>query len=337
MGAGAVRRHVGGAHHGRVRAHRATATSASGLLADRPGPARAQPALLRPAGLAWRLGRVVLVAWAAGLFVGGIAYGSIGNDVKDVIGDSEATKDIIAQGTGDVVDLVLGDDRADALPHRHRLRADGHAPPPLRGDRRPGRAAPRHRARPAPLDGRAPRDRVRRRPRSSSRPPARAPGWPTASPSATPARSPGWPPSSLTYTPAVWVMVGSRRRPVRARARGPWSLVWGALAVCRFVGLFAQLLDLPQWVIDLSPFQHVPQRAGDELRRRADRRPHARRPRPHGRRAGRLPATRPDHLTRPSFVGVTVTMTPASSWPVHAVRRPDGQAVDPDGLVDPFG
>jgi ABC-2 type transport system permease protein len=62
---------------------------------------------------------------------------------------------------------------------------------------------------------------------------------------------------SLVYTPAVWVMVGLAAALFGLLPRAT-AAVWFALAACSFVGLFAQLLDLPQWVIDLSPFQHVP-------------------------------------------------------------------------------
>jgi ABC-2 type transport system permease protein len=36
------------------------------------------------------------------------------------------------------------------------------------------------------------------------------------------------------------------------------AAAWAALALCLFIGLFGQLIDLPRWVVDLSPFQHVP-------------------------------------------------------------------------------
>src|SRR5690606_9863087 len=55
-------------------------------------------------GLALRLQRAALVAWAAGLVATGIAYGSIGQDVEDFIGDNEAFEDIIAQAGGDLTD-----------------------------------------------------------------------------------------------------------------------------------------------------------------------------------------------------------------------------------------
>jgi ABC-2 type transport system permease protein len=36
-------------------------------------------------------------------------------------------------------------------------------------------------------------------------------------------------------------------------------LVWGLFALCFFLGMFGDLLDVPAAVMDLSPFSHVPE------------------------------------------------------------------------------
>ena len=56
----------------------------------------------------------------------------------------------------------------------------------------------------------------------------------------------------------MWLLVGlddgaDRPRAPRQRVRRGRSL-----GVCFVIGMFGQLLDLPAWVEDLSPFQHVP-------------------------------------------------------------------------------
>lgn len=79
----------------------------AGLLADRPGPGRAAPRLLSPLGLAVRLHRPVVLAWAAGTFLFGVAYGSLGSDVEELLADNELMRQIAAQGGGDVVDSFL--------------------------------------------------------------------------------------------------------------------------------------------------------------------------------------------------------------------------------------
>ncbi len=76
----------------------------SGVLAARPGPDRAGPGLRGPFGLAWHLQRASVIGWAAGLFLMGLAYGSIGDDVGDLVGDSETTQEVFLQGATDLVE-----------------------------------------------------------------------------------------------------------------------------------------------------------------------------------------------------------------------------------------
>ena len=77
----------------------------SGILATRPGPAAAGPDLRSGLGLAWRLQRASVFGWSAGLFLTGVSYGSIGNSVEDLLGGNEFARDAMAAGaTGDLVD-----------------------------------------------------------------------------------------------------------------------------------------------------------------------------------------------------------------------------------------
>lgn len=76
----------------------------SGLWAARPGPGRAETRLATPLGFAWRLQRASVIGWAVGIALLGLAYGSIGDDVGTLIGDSTASKDVFVQGGGSVVD-----------------------------------------------------------------------------------------------------------------------------------------------------------------------------------------------------------------------------------------
>lgn len=75
----------------------------AGIWPTRPGPARASASLLGPVGLAWRLQRTGVLGWGFGLFVGGVAYGSIGNDIESLMGDSEFAKDVFGAGGIDLV------------------------------------------------------------------------------------------------------------------------------------------------------------------------------------------------------------------------------------------
>ena len=64
--------------------------------------------------------------------------------------------------------------------------------------------------------------------------------------------------AGLAPTPAVWVLVGVT---VALFGLAPRFAVaaWGALGACFLLSLLGPLLGLPDWVLDLSPFAHVPE------------------------------------------------------------------------------
>jgi ABC-2 type transport system permease protein len=76
----------------------------SGVFAAKPGRARAHASLASTWGLAWRLQRGTVIGWSLGLLVTGLSYGSIGNDAGDLMGDSEAARDLMIAAGGDLVD-----------------------------------------------------------------------------------------------------------------------------------------------------------------------------------------------------------------------------------------
>lgn len=75
----------------------------SGVLADRPGPARAAPGLSTAFGLGWRLQRGALLGWSLGLFLTAASYGSLGNNVADLLGEG-AAQEMFARGGDRLVD-----------------------------------------------------------------------------------------------------------------------------------------------------------------------------------------------------------------------------------------
>lgn len=72
----------------------------SGVWAARPGPARGR---LGAGGLVWRLQRGSVVGWALGTAAMGLAYGSLGDSVGDVVGDGRLADDVLGLDGGDVV------------------------------------------------------------------------------------------------------------------------------------------------------------------------------------------------------------------------------------------
>ena len=61
----------------------------AGMVAPRPGPPRAPANLSSPLGLAWRQQRGVLLAWAIGIAIVGAAFGAVGAEADEIVGLSE--------------------------------------------------------------------------------------------------------------------------------------------------------------------------------------------------------------------------------------------------------
>jgi len=228
----------------------------AGIIQPSPGPDRAAGWLTRPIGLAARLHRGAFAGWAAGLFLGGLAYGSVSGDVEDFIGDNETMADLVAQGGGSVVDSFL----ATALLVLALISAGFavQAALRLRGEERAGRAEPllatavsRPRWAGSHLGVVA----------AGSVLVLAAAGLGTGISYAFVAGGAGDIPrlvgGAVAYTPAVLVLAALAMALYGVRP-GAATAVWGALAVCFVAGFFGRLLSLPMWVQDLSPFQHVP-------------------------------------------------------------------------------
>ncbi len=80
---------------------------AAGFLAPRPGPA--DGALHGPFALAWRLQRGALLGWAVGFALAGAAIGSIASGAGDLLGDNQWVRDFITRFGGEqaIVDSYL--------------------------------------------------------------------------------------------------------------------------------------------------------------------------------------------------------------------------------------
>ncbi|MEV4051465.1 ABC transporter permease [Amycolatopsis sp. NPDC049688] len=65
-----------------------------GILPPRPGPATAAPGLRSPLALAWRLHRGPLLGWVLGTAVAGAVFGSIASGIGDLVGSSPQAQQI---------------------------------------------------------------------------------------------------------------------------------------------------------------------------------------------------------------------------------------------------
>ena len=230
----------------------------AGLVAPRPGPPVASPRLGRPLGLAIRLERGTLVAWTAGMFVIGVGFGSVTNAVGTFVGDSQSMKEILAQfGGRDLVDSYLGTAllmmaiiaAGYAVQSTMRLSSEetsSHAESMLATSLTRTRWMGAHLVvalagsalvlGAAGLGAAIPYTMISRDVSQLTRVSA----------------------AILVYLPAEWLMVGITAALFGALPRATDS-AWAAVAAFFVCGFFGELLKLPAWVMDLSPFHHTPQ------------------------------------------------------------------------------
>jgi ABC-2 type transport system permease protein len=63
--------------------------------------------------------------------------------------------------------------------------------------------------------------------------------------------------AALIQVPAVWVVAGVATALFGFLPRLT-SLSWGVLVACLVFGQLGEILQFPQWLLNLSPFTHVP-------------------------------------------------------------------------------
>jgi ABC-2 type transport system permease protein len=213
-----------------------------------------------PLGLAWRIQRPALVGWSVGLAAVAAVYGGLAESVGQLLDDNPQLAELFERLGGgqqlltdaffsaalSVIGLLVG---AFAISSVLRLRAEEES---LRADWVLATATPRLRwaashllfavAGPVALlalaglvagvvyglvvgDTTAELTRLLR--------------------------------AALLHAPAVWVVAGMAAALFGLVPRSAVS-AWAALVAFLLVGLLGPMLQVPQWVMDLSPFTHVP-------------------------------------------------------------------------------
>ena len=229
----------------------------AGLIAQRPGPAAAAPALSTPFALAVRLQRTSVVGWAVGIGVLGFFYGIVADQAESIIEDNPEMADYLTQlGQGSITDVFLSTSvlimalmaSGFTVSSVLRLRSEEIA------------------ARADPLLATV----VSRRRWASSHLSVAVIG--TAGIMVVVGASVGLGfalvsgdvgqvgrlvAAALAVVPAMLVLAGIG---LALDGAGPrWApLTWGVLAWVVVAGLLGSVLDLPQWALNLSPFAHVP-------------------------------------------------------------------------------
>ena len=228
----------------------------AGLLVPRPGPPAASRGLTRPFGLALRLQRGALIGWAVGLFFGGLSIGLTAQDADSILGDSKEVDELFAQAAGSLVDNYLAVSLLSMA-----LIGTGFAIAAvlrMRGEETSGRLEPLLATALA-------------RPRWAAGYVAVAAlgtvavlaasglgaGIADAATSGDLDRLPLLVGSSVALAPAVWVLIGVAVALFGLAPRLA-AAAWGALAACYLAAFLGPLLGLPEWVMDVSPYTHVP-------------------------------------------------------------------------------
>ena len=222
------------------------------------GPARAVAGLGRPLGLALRLNRGIVLGWSAALLVLGVAYGSIANDMDSFVKGNKTLQDIIAAAGGpSLIDSYFGTTMivlalvACCCPVQilQRLRTEEtslHAELVL--------ATPTGRVRwlAAPLvvacagalvvlvTG------------------GLGVGVPYAIETGHWSQVPALVGAALAYLPALY-LVAAVTVALFGLLPSALGVVWAGLVGCFVVGFLGEVLELPHWLMQISPFEQAPQ------------------------------------------------------------------------------
>ena len=225
-----------------------------GFIPARSGKSRASKILVRPTGLSLRLMRGTIIAWVLGMVLLGASYGSI-------LGDTEAFSDIVAQVTGGVI--KGGDMTRTFVSVLMKIMAICATIPclimvlKLRTEERRGR-----------LEGLLAAPVSRRRIFNSYVLPAlifsvvapilTAIGlYGASAPSMETPIAFGdlvW--SVVVFMPAIWMTIGLATVLVALLPRRT-SLIWAFLTFSFFVIYLGNMINMPGWVGQLTPFGHV--------------------------------------------------------------------------------
>ena len=235
----------------------------SAFIATRPGRARATAALSSPLGLAARLQRGAFLGWLVGITVFASVYGLLAQEIESFFESTPEVAEYFAGGPGSLLEGYLatvavmlalattgyvvqgllrlrseeGEGRAElvlATPVSRLAWAASHVVVVLAGSVvilgvAGAMAGLIHGLRSGDL------------------------GWAAELALA-----------NLVQVPGVWVLAG-----VALLLYGAWPRVvmasWAGLAVAVVVTFFAEPLQLPSWVRDVSPFTHLPQLPAAEL------------------------------------------------------------------------
>ncbi|PUA79972.1 ABC transporter permease [Nocardioides currus] len=222
----------------------------AGLLPDRPGPATGSPRLRDAVTLAWRTQRTAVVGWTVGIGVMGVLMGSIIPSIGSML-DSDGARAVIEAmgGIGGVQDALLA---AITSVVAVVITCFGIAIiTRAAGDEHDGRSE-------TVLATATSRDRLLLAVGALAILGTTwlllVAGLATALGRGDGLAAVG---ASLVQAPATWLVLALGLVLLTLRSR--WAIAgWGLLAVFVTLGQVGESLRLPDWVVGLSPYSHVP-------------------------------------------------------------------------------
>jgi ABC-2 type transport system permease protein len=225
----------------------------AGLIPPRAGRAHATQRLRSAFALAFRLQRGGLLAWTTGLFFVGLVLGSIGRDAESLLDTSSSIGDVLGVHGADITDayfagvLLLAALIATGYTISSALRlgseeSTGHSELLLSTGLPRVRWAGGHLA--MTFGG--------------SALVLAATGLGAGIGTQDLSEIPRLVGAALAQLPAVWVL-GAITAALFGLAPDALRLAWAALGACFLLWFIGPLLNLPSWVMDLSPYEHVPE------------------------------------------------------------------------------
>ena len=238
----------------------------AGLLPQRPGPAQGSPRLRSPFALAWRLHRGLLLGWLVGMAVWGAALGGAADGISHIVGTNQKVNDLLARMGGStgllnaylatVFSLTGVAVAAYTVQATLRLRTEetaGRVEPLLATRVGRTRWALSHLV--FALLGTALLLVV------AGAGAGLAYGSSVHDIGGQVPRLVG---DALVQLPATWVLAGIGTALFGLVPRLA-ALTWAALAACLLLLELGALLNLSHWIVDASPFAHVPKLPGTAL------------------------------------------------------------------------
>ena len=231
-----------------------------GLIPAKRGPSHAPRSLSSPFGLALRLQRGQLIGWSVGVAVMGIVVGFIAEEFKKLLVDNQQIADILKAlgGATDVDNIIIGSMMSlmalaiagYAIQALARMRSEeigGQLEPVLATSVGKWRWALGHIG--CTFGGIILLAAVLGLSSGVSFVIISGSGWSELGNIMA---------AALVHIPAVAVVSAVAISAFGTIPKLATALAWAFFAICILMGQFGALLELPQWLLNISPFSHTP-------------------------------------------------------------------------------